>query len=140
MGLRSSIQSPKGRTMWLSWIMLVLIAEKVAQHGLSALFFSVDISGIGTPDIGSRIPLANPIMSALNLLLMFLFAFGFWEVWNKKRGGLYLIVYLCLFDIIAEFLFHGIVLITVSIIVSAILICLATLQLRRTPIAAVRLH
>ena len=118
---------------WISWIILGLISEKIFQHSFTAFLFSVDIEGIGIPDAGQRIVLGNPIMSALNLGLAVLFVWGFWDVWRKSnntRRGLYLIIVLCLFDIVAEFLFHGLVLVTVSVLVALVLIYLAILQLR----------
>ncbi|MDG6998546.1 MAG: hypothetical protein JRN15_05455 [Nitrososphaerota archaeon] len=73
-------------------------------------------------------------MAALNLVLMVLFGRGFWDVWRSKLRGLYLMIILCLFDISAEFLFHGLVLITVSVLVAAVMICFAILEIKKNKI------
>lgn len=107
---------------WVSWITLGLIVEKILQHGLTGLFFSVNVAGIGTPDIGNRIVLSNPVMATLNFVLMMLFIWGFRDVWHDEMRGLYLILVICSFDIVAEFTFHGFTFITVSVLVAATLI------------------
>ncbi len=113
------------------WVVIALALEKILQHGLTALFFAVNIEGIGTPDVGTRIVLGNPIMAALNLVLMALFVWGCWDTWRLRSRGLGLLIALSVFDIVAEFVFHGFVLITVSVVVAVSLI-VSVLVLRST--------
>jgi len=112
------------------WIVLGLVAEKILQHGLSALLFVIDIDGIGKPDIGSRIPLSDPVMAVLNCILMGFFIWGFWNIWKLQIRGLHLVIVLCIFDIIAEFVFHGVGFITVSVVVAILLIGFAFISKR----------
>jgi hypothetical protein len=104
------------------WIVLGLVGEKILQHGLTALFFVINIDGIGKPDIGNRIPLSDPVMVVLNCIVMGFFIWGFWDIWKLRTRGLYLTIILSLFDIIAEFIFHGFGFITISVIVAIFLI------------------
>ena len=104
------------------WIVLGLVVEKILQHGLTAFFFVINIDGIGKPDIGNRIPLSDPVMAVLNCIVMGFFIWGFWDIWKLRIRGLHLAIILSLFDIIAEFVFHGFVFITISVIVAIFLI------------------
>jgi hypothetical protein len=104
------------------WVVLGLVAEKILQHGLTALFLAININGIGKPDIGNRIPLSDPVMVVLNCIVMGFFIWGFWDIWKLRIRGLHLAIILSLFDIIAEFVFHGFGFITVSVIVAIFLI------------------
>ncbi len=104
------------------WIVLGLVAEKILQHGLTAILFVVNIDGIGKPDIGNRIPLSDPAMAVLNCVMMGFFVWAFLDIWKSRTRGLHLVIVLSLFDIVAEFVFHGVGLITVSVIVAIFLI------------------
>ena len=53
---------------------------------------------------------------------MGLFIFGFLDIWKWRIRSLHLVIILSLFDIIAEFAFHGFGFITVSVIVAIFLI------------------
>lgn len=103
---------------------LALTFEKMLQHLLTALLFVVDIPGIGRPDIGSTFQLSNTTMVFLNSIVFILFGLSFWgrlrgEPWYRP-----LLAGLALFDILAEFVFHGFFYITVSVIVSVVLLVL----------------
>ena len=104
------------------WVVLGLVAEKIFQHGLTALFFIINIDGIGKPDVGNRIILSDPVMAVLNCVVMGLFIWGFWDIRKLRIKGLHLAIILSLFDIFAEFVFHGFVFITLSVIVAIFLI------------------
>jgi hypothetical protein len=104
------------------WIVLGLVVEKILQHGLTAFFFIINIDGIGKPDIGNRIPLSDPVMVVLNYIVMGFFIWGFWDIWKFQIRGLHPVIMLSLFDIIAEFVFHGFGFITISVIVAIFLI------------------
>jgi hypothetical protein len=36
-------------------ILILLLVEKIIQHGLTAMAFFIAIPGVGTPDIGARL-------------------------------------------------------------------------------------
>jgi len=57
-------------------------------------------------------------MAVLNFVVMGLFIWAFWDIWKSRIRGLYLAIILSLFDIIAEFVFHGLGLITVSMVIA----------------------
>jgi hypothetical protein len=107
---------------------LVLTIEKMLQHLLTALFFAVDIPGIGQPDIGPTFQFSDATMAALNIIVFVLFALGFWGRLRSQRWHRPLLVGLNVFDILAEFVFHGFFFITVSVIVSTILLVLFKLD------------
>jgi hypothetical protein len=107
---------------------LALTFEKILQHLLTALFFAVDIPSIGRPDIGSTFQLSAAMMVFLNAIVFILFGLCFWgrvqgELWHQP-----LLVGLALFDILAEFVFHGFFYITISVIVSVALLALLKLD------------
>ena len=77
---------------------------------------------MGTPEIGTRFSLSNNTMAISNAILVLLFGFALFKIIRKKKKGLNLLIGLVLFDIIAEFTFHGIGFITASVIVAVILI------------------
>jgi hypothetical protein len=104
------------------WIVLALIVEKIFQHGFTAVSFVVNIDGIGKPDIGNPILLSDSVMVVLNCIVMGFFIWGFYDVWKLRIKGLHLAIILSLFDIIAEFVFHGFGFITISVIVAIFLI------------------
>jgi hypothetical protein len=104
------------------WIVLGLVIEKILQHGLSALFFVINMDGIVKPDVGNRILLSDPVMAMLNCIVMVFLILGLWDIWKLRIRGLHLAIILALFDIIAEFIFHGFGFITISVIVAILLI------------------
>ena len=113
-------------------ILLLLIAEKIFQHGLTALLFAVSIDWIGKPDIGNLIPVSDPVMTVLNLIVMGFFIWAFYDIWKLRMRGLSLAIMLSLFDIAAEVAFHSFGFLTVSVVVAMIIIGLAY-YLRRKP-------
>jgi hypothetical protein len=110
---------------------LVLTFEKMLQHLLTALFFVVDIPGIGRPDIGPTFQLSDATMVMLNLIVFILFGLGFWGRLRSQRWHRTLLVGLNVFDILAEFVFHGFFFITVSVIVSTILLVLFKMEVNK---------
>jgi hypothetical protein len=103
------------------------------QHLLTAVFFVVDVPAIGRPDIGPTFQLSDVSMAVLNLIVFFLFGLSFW---GRLRGSQWhkpLLVGLALFDILAEFIFHGFFFITVSVIVALALLVLIQLDTSSLP-------
>jgi hypothetical protein len=111
---------------------LLLALEKVVQHLLSAAFFSVDIPGIGRPEIGPNFQLSATTMVVLNGIVCILFALGFWGRLRGREWHLPLLVGLSFFDILAEFVFHGFFFITVSVIAATALLILIKIDSDRS--------
>ena len=113
---------------------LVLTFEKMLQHLLPAVFFLVDIPGIGRPDIGPTFHFSDTTMVVLNVIVFILFGLGFWSKLQGRGWYRPLLVGLAVFDILAEFVFHGFFFITVSVIVSATLLVLFKLDANKSKI------
>jgi hypothetical protein len=111
---------------------LLLTIEKMFQHLLTVVFFVVDIPGIGRPDIGPTFQFSNATMAVLNVIVFILFGLGFWGRLQGKEWHRSLIIGLAIFDILAEFVFHGFFFITVSVIVSVILLVLFKLDANKS--------
>jgi hypothetical protein len=121
------------RFLWLlRLVVLIGTVEKVIQHGLTALFFLVDIPGIGTPDIGTRFDLSNPTMVVLNVVYALLFVWALILVAKKAVAGYRIILFLASLDIALEFIFHWPFFITVSVLVSTLisLCCIPFVRVR----------
>ena len=107
---------------------LALTIEKMAQHLFTAVFFIVDIPGIGRPDIGPNFQWSNITLFLLNVIVLILFGLGLWGRLQSQGWHRPLLVWLALFDILAEFVFHGFFYITVSVIVAVLLLLLLQLE------------
>lgn len=105
-------------------ILILLLVEKIIQHALTALAFSIAIPGIGTPDIGTRLDISNPVMGISNAVLAALFGCAIWGIVTNRQWSRALIFFLAVFDIAAEFIFHGFFFITISVLGASILIIL----------------
>ncbi len=117
----------------LNIIIIVACLEKLLQHSLTALFFVIEVPGIGTPDIGSTFIIDNYTMAFLNVVVFLLFAIGLSGFTREKQWGSYLIIAMAIADIVLEFVFHYLFFITVSVIVSAILTIALLEYLRKDP-------
>ena len=111
---------------------LVLTIEKMLQHLLTALFFLVAIPGIGRPDIGPTFQLSDATMAALNVIVFAMFGAGLWGRLKSKDWHRPLLVGVNVFDILAEFVFHGFFFITVSVIVSTVLLVLFKMDVNKS--------
>ena len=109
----------------------LLTVEKMLQHLLTAFFFAFNIPGIGRPDIGPNFQWSNTTLVLLNVIVLILFGLGLWGRLQSQGWHRPLLVWLAVFDILAEFVFHGFFYITVSVIVAVLLLVL--LQLDREP-------
>ena len=105
-------------------ILILLLVEKIIQHVCTAAAFFIAIPGIGTPDIGTRFEISDPVMGVNNLMLGGLFTLALWGFYTDKKWYKPLILFLAGFDIVAEFIFHGFFFITFSVIGAVILIIL----------------
>ena len=110
----------------------VFIFEKVFQHFLTALFYLVDIPGIGKPDSGDFLHLSFQVLALLNLIMFAGFLLG--VVWKFNGVAMFsrLVGVLAVLDVVFEFIFHGFFFITVSVIVSLLLLILLSAERRLT--------
>ena len=111
---------------------LVLTFEKMLQHLLTAIFFVVDIPGLGRPDIGPTFQFSDATMTVLNIIVFILFGLSFVGRLQGQGWHRPLLVGLNVFDILAEFVFHGFFFITISVIVSAVLLVLIKLDVDKS--------
>lgn len=111
-------------------LLYILTIEKALQHLITALFFIMNIPGIGIPNIGSNFQINNNIMALLNFVYFAFFVFGIVGLIKKKKWAIKLIIALALLDIILEFVFHHFFFITISVIVSTILVIITGLYLK----------
>ena len=114
----------------LSVLLYIFTIEKALQHLLTGVFFTVNIPGIGTPDIGSNFQISNSTMALLNFIYFALFVSGIIGMKKKENWAIGFIVTLALVDIILEFVFHHFFFITVSVIVSLTVIIISILYLK----------
>ena len=106
----------------------LLTVEKMLQHLLTAFFFAFNIPGIGRPDIGPNFQWSNITLFLLNVIVLILFGLGLWGRLQNQGWHRSLLAWLALFDILAEFVFHGFFYITVSVIVAVVLLLLLQLE------------
>ena len=111
---------------------LVLTFEKMLQHLLTAIFFATDIPGIGRPEIGTTFQFSDATMTVLNIIVFILFGLGFVGRLQGQGWHRPLLVGLNVFDILAEFVFHGFFFITIFVIVSAVLLVLIKLDVDKS--------
>lgn len=108
-------------------ILIVLLIEKIIQHALTAAAFLIAIPGVGTPDIGTRFEISDPVMGVSNIVLVILFGLAVWGITAGRQWSKTLVLLVAFFDIAAEFILHGFFFITFSVIGAAILIMLVLL-------------
>lgn len=82
-------------------ILVVLLIEKIIQHALTAAAFLIALPGVGTPDIGTRFDISDPLMGVSNAVLAALFAFALWGITSERPWSRNLIFGLAGFDIAA---------------------------------------
>jgi hypothetical protein len=107
----------------LNFLVQVLTFEKIVQHLVTAVLFLEILPGF-VPDIGGYIFFSNQVMFILNLIVTFCFAVALLYIRRGRLQGYRLNTWLCWFDIVAEFAFHGIGYITISVIICAFLLIL----------------
>jgi len=122
--------SKKRKTIYIG--ILLLTIEKMIQHLFTAIVFVVNIPGIGRPDIGPTFQLSDVTMAVLNIIVFILFGMAFWGRLRDKQWHRRLLAWLAVFDIVAEFVFHGFFYITVSVIVALVLLLLIGLETNKS--------
>jgi hypothetical protein len=103
-------------------MIIILTIEKSAQHLLSALFFLVDVPGIGKPDTGPVFHPSFEVMALLNIIFFGAFTLGLLGRIRQADWVLNLIGGFAALDILLEIAFHGLFFLTVSVVVSTLLL------------------
>ena len=111
----------------ISYLLIVLVMEKIVQHAFVSLAFLYDIGGVR-----STVAVDYRALMISGAVLAILFAVGLLSLIQKKRWSLYLVTLLAVSDIIGEFIAQGTIFIsiTISIIVAIILLFLCIFRLR----------
>ena len=105
----------------ISYLLTVLMLEKIVQHTFVSLAFLYDIGGVR-----STVAVDYRALMISGAVIAILFAVALPALIQKKRWSLYLVALLAASDIIGEFIAQGTVFVTIniSIIVSTILLFL----------------
>jgi hypothetical protein len=112
----------------ISYLLIVLVVEKIVQHAFVSLAFLYDVGGVR-----STVAVDYRALMISGAVLAILFAVTLSAVIQKKRWSLYLAAVLAASDIIGEFIAQGTVFVTinVSLIVATVLLflCIFGLQI-----------
>jgi hypothetical protein len=121
-----SIRLMQKRTL-ISYLLIVLSAEKIVQHTFVSLAFLYDFGGVR-----STVAVDYRALMVSGAVIAILFAVALPALIQKKRWILYLVALLAVSDIIGEFIAQGTIFVTIniSLIVAIILLFLCTFQLR----------
>jgi hypothetical protein len=103
---------------------IILAAEKLVQHAVTALLFLGLFPAIGVPEAGDRIVLGSAALAALNAAYAVAFAVALGVFLARLPWAHTSLLALALLDIVLEFVFHQIGFITVSVIASVALLAL----------------
>jgi len=111
----------------ISYLLIVLLLEKIVQHTFVSLAFFYDIGGVR-----STVAVDYRALMISGAIIAILFAVVLPVVVQRKRWSLYLVMLLAASDIIGEFIAQGTVFvaINVSIVVAVILLFLCIFGLR----------
>jgi hypothetical protein len=115
---------------WLKVVVLLLIVEKIVQHGAVTLAFYFDWNAIRT-----TVAIDPTMLMVSGGIVAVLFAVALWGIGTGKSWRRGLIIGLALFDMVGEFVVQGRVdiVINVSFLVAT---CLLVLMLRKDPLLA----
>lgn len=103
-------------------VLFILLAEKIVQHLYTAAIFLANGSKLGTIDINPYMGMGNGALAICNIILALLLIFAFYSILQNRRIYLPIIISVAVFDILAEFIFHGFFFITVSVITATLLL------------------
>ena len=110
----------KGKNIKL--ILIILIIEKIIQHLYTSISFIVNKPQLGIIDISPYMGINRPTLAILNFIMVSILAASIYYLKRKNTKILSIILGVAIFDIIAEFIFHGFFFITVSVIISTIIV------------------
>lgn len=111
----------------ISYLLILLVVEKVVQHTFVSLAFLYDIGGVR-----STVAVDYRALMVTGAVLAVLFAVAVPAQIQKKRWSLYSVALLAASDIIGEFIAQGTVFVTIniSLIIATILLFLCIFGLR----------
>jgi hypothetical protein len=111
----------------ISYLLVILLVEKIVQHTFVSLAFLYDIGGVR-----STVAVDYRALMISGAVLAILFAVALPVLVQRKHWSLYWVMLLAASDIIGEFIAQGTVFVTinVSIIVAVILLFLCIFGLR----------
>ena len=111
-------------TSWVRILLLLLLCEKVIQHGAVTLAFAFDLA-----HLRAHVAVDYRLLLFVGAALTVLFAVCIWGLLQPRRWVRGVVVALAFVDIVGEFFAQGIVLITVTVsfVVAIVLLLLAAL-------------
>jgi len=111
----------------ISYLLIVLVVEKIVQHTFVSLAFLYDVGGVR-----ATVAVDYRALMISGAVLAILFAVALPALIQKKRWSLYLVALLAASDIFGEFVAQGTVFvaINISLIVAIILLFLCVFGLR----------
>ncbi len=111
----------------MSYLLIILLGEKVIQHLIVSVAFLYDIG-----NIRSTVAVEYKILMLSGVIIAVLFIVSIWGIIKRKNWGLFLVSFLAIIDIVGEFIAQGTVLITIniSILVAIILLILCYFEQR----------
>ena len=120
-----SVHMPK-RSL-TSYLLIILLGEKVTQHVVVSVSFFYNIS-----DIRSTVAVQYEVLMISGAIVAVLFAAALWGVIERRNWGLHPVAVLAAFDIVGEFIAQGTIFITitVSILVAIVLLVLCYYKIR----------
>ena len=119
-----------GTSIWLKYILIAVVFEKVIQHCIVTLAFFFDWAGIR-----STVTVSPGVLLVLGAIVAGLFGLSLWGIITQRRWAINLVLALAIFDVIGEFVAQGTLSIevTVSFLVAILLLVLALLYRRHEP-------
>lgn len=102
--------------------LIILLIEKIIQHFYTALAFLVYTPTLGIIDLSPYMGLDRYTLAFFNFILMSLLIISVFLLKNKSRRFFSIVLGVAIFDIIAEFIFHGFIFITISVVISTIIL------------------
>ncbi len=109
-----------------TYVLIILLAEKVVQHVVSVPFFVWNIS-----DIRADFAIDYTLLIGANIVLAAIYLIALYGTVTKRVWGSLIALPPALVDIIAEYVFHGLLTpLTVSVIVAVIILIVAPVEYR----------
>ena len=106
---------------WTYYLLIMLVIEKIIQHGFVTLAFYFNWK-----DIASTVVISPAVLMILGAFVGLSFAISLWGMLRKQTWALKLAIALAVFDIIGEFAAQGRldIVITVSFLAAVLLLIL----------------
>jgi hypothetical protein len=120
----SDLFKERGAIPWLRLLLLLLLCEKVIQHGAVTIAFALDLA-----HLRARVAVDYRFFLFAGVALTILFALCVWGLLQRRPWISGTIVTLALVDIAGEFVAQGTVMITVTVsfLVAIVLLVLSAL-------------